>query len=357
MQFRHQQRILIWIAPLPELHSAPRGRSSTVTAFAFTKGSEARLMRLMRRVVTTPPLTLLLVGLCSVSAAAQELEPRAYSSSPIGTNFLVAGLGRSSGGVVFDPAVPITDVHADINAATLGLGRTFDLGGYLALATVALPYVWGTVEGKVAEQAGSITRSGLGDARMKLSVNLLGTPALTPAEFVKAPRRTNIGTSLTVAAPAGQYYGDKLINLGTNRWAFKPEVGLSHPMGRWFLDFSAGVWLFTSNDQFFRGDSTRSQDRLVALQAHASYNLSRRGWAAVDATWYEGAAVRVDGGPPASRQNNARLGATLSLPAGARQSLKIAFSTGASTRTGADFTTAAVAWQYLWFDRPRTRQP
>jgi hypothetical protein len=93
------------------------------------------------------------------------------------------------------------------------------------------------------------------------------------------------------------------------------------------------------------------------LQTHVSYNVTRRAWAAVNATWYGGAEVSVDGGPPASRQNNARLGGTLSLPIGTRQSLKLAYSSGASTRTGADFTTVAVAWQYLWFDRVRASRP
>ena len=307
--------------------------------------------------LTKSTVILLLAMLCSIGAGAQELEPRAYSASPIGTNFLVVGIGRSSGDVVFDPTVPITDVHADINAATLGAGRTFNLAGHLLLATVALPYVWGEITGKVFEQAASTIRSGLGDARMKVSVNLRGTPALTPAEFAKAPRLTNVGMSLTVLAPAGQYYPGKLINIGTNRWAFKPEVGLSHPIGHWFLDAAGGVWLFTANDRFYQGDSTRTQDPLFVFQAHASYNVTRRAWAAVDGTWYGGAAVRVDGGPPTSRQNNARLGATLSVPVGASQSIKLGFSTGASTRTGSDFTTVAIAWQYLWFDPSLTRRP
>ena len=307
--------------------------------------------------LTKLPLILLLALLCPAPVPAQELEPRAYSASPIGVNFLVVGVGRSSGDVVFDPTVPITDVRADINAATLGVGRTFNLGGRLLLATAAFPYVWGAVAGKVAEQAQSITRSGLGDTRLKMSVNLWGTPALQPAAFVKAPPRTNIGVSLSVAAPVGQYYRDKLINLGTNRWAFKPEIGVSHPMGRWALDFSGGVWLFTSNDRFYPGSSTRTQDPLFVLQTHASYNVTRRAWVAVDATWYGGADVSVNGGQPASRQNNARVGGTLSLPIGARQSFKLAYSTGASTRTGADFTTVAVAWQCLWFDRPRPGRP
>lgn len=290
-------------------------------------------------------------------SAAQELEPRAYSASPIGANFLLAAAGRSNGDVLFDPTVPLNDVRAGLNSMTLGAGRTFNLGGRLALATMALPYVWGTISGKVGEQAQTVTRSGLADARFKLSVNLVGTGALRPADFVKAPRRTVFGTSLTVAAPVGQYYGDKLINIGTNRWAFKPEVGLSHPVGGWQIDAAAGVWLFIANDRFYPGGSTRTQDPLFAIQSHVSYNVTRRGWVAADATWYAGADTRIDEGPPSSRQNNARFGATLSLPIGASQSVKLSLSTGASTQSGSDFTTVGVAWQYLWLDRPRSSRP
>jgi len=181
--------------------------------------------------------------------------------------------------------------------------------------------------------------------------------ALTPKEFRQREQKMTLGTSLSIVAPTGQYDPDKLINIGTNRWAFKPEMGFSHPIGRWTLDLAGGVWLFTANDRFYQGDSTRRQDPLFVVQGHASYNVTRGAWAAVDATWYGGADVRVDGGPPSARQNNARLGATLSLPAGTRQSVKIAYSGGASTRTGADFTTLVVAWQYLWFDRTSPKRP
>jgi len=259
--------------------------------------------------------------------------------------------------VIFDPTVPITDAQADLNSVTLGGGRTFSLGGRLALVTIGLPYVSGNVAGQVAEQAHSITRSGLADARIKVAVNLIGTGALAPADFVKVPPRTTFGASLAVAAPSGQYYPDKLINIGSHRWAFKPEIGLSHPVGRWEFDAAGGVWLFASNDQFYPGGALRTQDPLFQFQTHVSYNITRRAWAAIDAVWYGGADVTVNGGAPSARQNNARLGVTVSLPIGAGQSLKIAASSGASTRTGSDFTTVAVVWQYLWLDRPRPALP
>jgi hypothetical protein len=39
------------------------------------------------------------------TATAQELEPRAYSPSPVGTTFLLGGFGRSEGGILFDPSL------------------------------------------------------------------------------------------------------------------------------------------------------------------------------------------------------------------------------------------------------------
>jgi hypothetical protein len=185
---------------------------------------------------------------------------------------------------------------------------------------------------------------------VKLSVNLFGPPAMSPREFVKAPRRTVVGASLTAVVPLGQYDPVKLINLGTNRWAFKPEVGVSHPEGRWDLDAYAGVWLFSENDAFFPGTSTRRQDPIVAIQGHASYSFKPRAWAAFDATWYGGGKATVNDGPPTSRLSNTRFGATLAWPLGRQQSVKVAYSLGAWTRVGSDFRTLAVAWQYLWMD-------
>ena len=288
--------------------------------------------------------------LCAATTRGQELEPRAYSSSPTGTNFLVLGYGRSTGDVLFDPTLPITDVRAELNAGTIGLGRTFGLAGRLALLTAAVPYSWGEITGKVNEQAGQITRSGLADARVKLSVNLWGPPAMSVGQFVRAPRRTVVGASVTAVVPIGQYDPHKLINLGTNRWGFKPEVGISHPVGHWDLDAYAGIWLITKNDRFFPGEATRRQDPIVAMQGHASYTIKPRAWLAVDATWYGGGKATIDDGPPSSRLSNTRLGATLSWPVAKRQSVKVAYSGGASTRVGSDFRTIAVVWQVLWMD-------
>ena len=301
---------------------------------------------------TITPRVVWLIGLVLATCtpvSAQELEPKAYSASPVGATFVVGSVARSSGSVVFDPSIPITDVDATINAAFFGVGTTFDMFGKLALVSVAVPYAWGDVSGQVFEEARTVTRSGLADTRVRLSVNLRGNDAMQLREYVKAPRRAIVGTSVTVLVPTGEYDRTKLINLGNHRWGFKPEVGLAVPIGRWDVDAYAGLWLFTANDDFFPGGLERTQDPILALQAHVSYTFKPRLWLAVDSTWYSGGESRVDGGPPTAAVSNSRLGATLSIPASRQQSLKIAYSNGVSVRTGTDFSTVAVGWQWLWF--------
>jgi hypothetical protein len=176
---------------------------------------------------------------------------------------------------------------------------------------------------------------------------------MTVAEFARRPRRRLIlGTSLTVTSPAGQYDNAKLINLGTNRWSFKPEFGISYLFQKVDLDLYAGIWLFTQNKSFYPGQSSRSQSPLTALQAHVSYTFRPGLWAAVDSTWYDGGASTLNGGTPSERQANSRLGATISLPLAKGHSFKVSYSSGVTGNVGSKFNTVSGGWQYVWFRRP-----
>jgi hypothetical protein len=294
-------------------------------------------------------LSLVFAGwLLTSSALAQQLEPRAYSPNPVGVNFLALSYFHSEGGVVFDPALPVEDVEATLDSAALGYGRTFGVWNRLASFAVAAPYIEGEASGAVGGTRGEVHRSGPGDAYLRLSMNVLGAPALSPEEFARRPLGPTLGASLRIVAPTGQYDPSRIINLGSNRWAFKPEIGVSYPIGHWFLEAYAGVWLFTDNDNYL--GLRRTQDAMPSLQAHLSYTFRRSLWVALNATHYEGGRTHVGGVARADRQSNTRIGLTLSFPLGQRQSLKVAWSEGASVRAGNDFSTVAVAWQYAWFD-------
>jgi hypothetical protein len=284
-------------------------------------------------------------------APAQDLEPRAYSPAPVGANFFLASYSYQSGEVLFDPALPFTDVNAYINGVVGGYGHTFALFGRFASAAVVVPYIFGSVNGNVGEQYTKITRSGLGDPRVRFVVNLLGGPAKSAREFFASRPEPTLGFSLIVVVPTGQYSNEKLINLGTNRWAFKPEFGLSYPAGRWTLEAAAAVWLFTDNEHAYPGEVVRAQDPLYAFQAHVGYTVKPGLWIAGDWTYYAGGKTYSDGVPSDNRQANTRAGVTASVPLGKGHSVKFSAATGVSSRVGSRFDTIGIAYQYLWLTR------
>lgn len=294
---------------------------------------------------------LLLVGLIhAAKAPAQELEPRAYAPAPVGANFLILAYSYQQGEVLFDPALPFSDVNAYINGVSAGYGHTFPLFGRFASAAVALPYAFGSINGNVGEDYTRITRSGLGDLRLRFVVNLLGGPALTMKEFRAHKPETTLGFSLVVSVPTGQYSPEKLVNIGQNRWAFRPEFGLSYPTGPWTLEASAGVWLFTDNTHTYPGANVRSQAPLFTVQAHGGYTFRPGLWLALDATFYGGGRTSTNGVPGDTRVSNSRVGATFSVPVARGHTIKLLAATGVSARVGSRFDTYGIAYQFLWLD-------
>jgi hypothetical protein len=282
------------------------------------------------------------------AAMAQQLEPRSYTPSPVGANILGLGSLYSSGDAALDPSSPLTNVYARVNSAVPYYTRTFGFIGRQASVTAATSYAWYTVHGDVYEVGRSVSRSGFADPLFRFAVNLMGGPALTPLEFRRHKPETSLGTSLTVIPPFGQYDPSKLINLGTNRWSFKPEFGVSQPLGDWAFEFYAGVWLFTDNDNYF-GGQVRRQDPLASYQAHVVYTARPRMWVAFDFTYYVGGTTTVNGQHKNDRQDNTRAGITLSVPMTSSQSLKLTWARGVSTRIGSSFDTLGAAWQLIWF--------
>jgi hypothetical protein len=298
---------------------------------------------------------LLVSGFMIFTAAvyAQDLDPRAYVWLPIKTNTLVTGFSYSEGGVVTDPTLPIQDLEASVQVASLGFVNTFNFFGLTSQAMFALPYSWAQVSGKVVGQQESITRSGFSDTRLRFTVLLHGAPAVGLAEWVKAPKKTIVGLSLNVIAPTGEFFPSKLINLGTNRWSFRPELALSQPVGkRWLIDVYSGIWFFTNNDSFYPGNAVRTQQPMGAFQTHLSYNVTPRFWVAFNATYYVGGQSSINDLYNDDRVANARIGITAVMPVGKRNSLKLSASTGAVVRVGQDFSTLSIGWQRSWFGKP-----
>jgi hypothetical protein len=295
------------------------------------------------------PLVGLCIALWSTDARAQQLEPRAFAPKPVGISFVSLSAGYTEGDVLSDAASPIQDFEVEFTDVIAGYARSFALGSRLASVGIAVPYVTGEATGLVNGEPASAPRSGLGDLRMRFTVNLLPGSGLDPASFARAPPDRTLGLSLVVAAPTGEYFEDKLVNLGANRWAVKTEIGGFRQFGRWALDGSLGVWFLEDNSEFF-GGSLREQDPITVAQGHLSYTFAPRLWLGLSLTWYQGGETTVDGVNKRDELENTRAGLTLAIPVGTRQSIKLAWSAGTSARAGGDYDNVSLAWQYLWFD-------
>jgi hypothetical protein len=282
----------------------------------------------------------------SVESHAQDLEPRAYASAPVGLNFLIGGYAYSQGTVGVDPSVPITDTEIKLNSAVLAYVRTLDLWGRSGKFDLIVPYTWVDGSAKLAGQARTRKVSGFNDPRLRLSMLLYGAPALSLEEFRDYQPDVIIGTSLDVTPPLGKYESDKLVNIGSNRWSFKPELGVSKTWGPVTLELAGGVRLYTDNNDFLDG-KTLQVSPVYSVQGHLIYSITPGIWLGFDALYYTGARATIDGDKGESLEN-VRVGVTLALPINRYNSVKLYGSTNAYSKTGADLDLLGIAWQLRW---------
>jgi hypothetical protein len=280
-------------------------------------------------------------------ARAQDIEPRAYSNAPVGVNFAVAGYVQTRGGLEFPDAAQLTNAKMKTSTAVFAYARALDLWGMSGKFDAIVPYM--DLSGTALYQGGPVVRNvdGLIDPRFRLSVNFYGAPALGLKEFRQYKQDLIVGASLQVGVPLGQYDPSRLINIGNNRWSFKPELGVSKATGAWTFEGKLAASVFTDNNDFF-GGKHRSQDPLYSGQGNAIYSFANGAWASLDATYYAGGRTTLDGVRGDDLQQNWRVGATLALPVDAHNSVKLYASSGVFARTGNNFDAVGIAWQYRW---------
>jgi len=295
------------------------------------------------------PFLVLVVGL-TAPATAQSLDPRSFVNTPVGMNFVSAGYGYSSGNVLFDPSVALDSAELVIQGPAGGYARALDLGGLSGKVDAAAG--WACADGHAQLEGERVSRHicGLTDPTAHISVNVLGAPAVTLREYPKYRQNVLVGAGLRVTAPLGQYDPARLVNIGAHRWVIKPELAVSKAVGRLTLELLAAVSFFTTNGDFLDGH-TQSQAPLYSGQVNVIYTFRSGVWGGIGGVYYGGGATRTDGGPATARQENTRTGAVLVVPIGRRNSLKLSWITGVTTRTGSDFDTFSGSWTYRWGGR------
>ena len=304
--------------------------------------------------------TLPILALCvAPSGCAQDLAPRAYIITPIHSNAVTLAYAFFSGDLLLDGALPIEDATAKVSVSVFSYAHSFRILGRSANFAGSLPYGIGNFRGTVVGAETNAYRSGTLNSSYRISINLKGGPAMDLEEFRRWQQKMLLGISFKLVAPTGQYDPTKLINYGTNRWAFKPEVGLSRRGGHWVLDTYGAVWFFTTNHDFFSrnqfspGTNAQKQSPTFAFEGHLSYDVKSRLWASLDGNFWVGGRSSLNGiENPNTLQRNSHIGGTVSLPLNRQQSFKFSYNRGAYVIYGGNYQNISVAWQYSWLGKP-----
>ena len=289
----------------------------------------------------------LVIALSASSARAQDLEPRSFSPAPRGLNITGLTYSNSQGNVFFDKALLIEDATGTVHGATGLYARTFGLFGKSAKAVALVPFAWGDWEGLLDGVPASTSRRGFADPGVLVAVGLVGSPAVDLKEFVAYEEGMILGASVLAIMPLGQYDPSKLINLGSNRWVFRPRLGFSGRLKRWTLEAMADVYFFTDNDEAY-GGTVLSQEPLYAMQANVIYSFKRGFWLAVTGGIANGGQPSVNGVEKEKIDNQTRLGGVLVFPFARRYSIKVSYTNSVRARIGGDYNLFGITLQYKW---------
>lgn len=295
-------------------------------------------------------LTLLtLAGLLAWSdpTQAQDTEPRRWTHLPTGTNVVGAAIGAGRGDIFLDPSLEIEDAEFETYTAGVSFVHSFGFLGRTARFDVTVPYTMGRWEGLLSGEPASTRRHGFRDPTFRLSWLLYGGEALTPQEFAATPRsNTVVGAGIMVRPPLGEYYPERLINLGTNRWTVRPQLGVTHSRNAWTYELTGSVFIYSDNDDL--AGSTLEWDPLWAIQGHLIRSFGKGRWASLSSAWGAGADVRIDGVDRNQATENWLIALAYGMPLSPRHSVKFAWVRGQTQRNeGSDFDAISVGFSWV----------
>ena len=286
-------------------------------------------------------------------ARAQFTDARTYDNTPVGTNQLELSYAYVHANASIDTSLIVPGANFNLNQGTIDYTRYFGLLHRLMWVEAAVPIagLGGSISGTNIQGS----TAGAGDSSYQLAMLLKGGPALTLRQFEDYKPTTSLGVSFSIAAPTGSYHSGKILNLGSERWSFKPEIALTHPFGpeqKWELNTYASVYFYTANTSYHRREILRQQP-LPGLEGHISYSFSDSIWASVDTRYSSRGTTFIDGVSQNNAQQNFVLGTEMNLTLSPRNSLVFAFAKALVHQNGPALVGFSIKYDYTWVSQAR----
>ncbi|NQZ87966.1 MAG: transporter [Saccharospirillaceae bacterium] len=285
--------------------------------------------------------------LCTRSFA-QDLEPRRWTPVPLGMQVFGVGYGYAGADIEFDPVMQVKDAELTLQVVGVSYVTSFKIANKLARFDVTIPWASGKWQGLLAEQPTEIQRNGFLDPVFRVSINLLGSPALKSDKLIPYLRgktsNTIIGAAISITAPLGEYHKDKLINLGQNRYTVRPQIGLLHTQGKWSYELTGSIFIYSDNDDFYVG-KLRQQKPLYAIQSHVIHSLAQGKWISASVGYGIGGQSTIEGINKNDKRHTLLSAVSFGMPISRTQSIKIAYiNQKSNSSTGLDSDSLVLAW-------------
>jgi hypothetical protein len=296
-------------------------------------------------------LWLILIAGPSAIIRGQQLEPRNLTNLPRGINFLTAGYTYTSGNTLLDPSIPLEDFNGNIHILTAAFTRSVNFWGKSGRIGMIIPFAGGDFVGNFGGEPFVDSYTGFGDIRLRASVNLTGAPSLLPQEFPGYQQTTISGFSVQITVPTGNYRPEQLPNLGSNRWAFRFNYGVSHVVKKWIFELEAGIWFFTANDEFLE-TFRLTQTPLWVAKSNIIRTIGEKGsWMAFALGYGYGARTSIDGVERDAILSQMPLGLIYAQQLGKNHTVKLVVASSIRFEQGGDFDAFGISYQYRWLDK------
>jgi len=286
------------------------------------------VVRSLTLAATSVALSLTVAG----QARAQQYGPRIFWLAPSNLNVVQFQLLYQKTNTAFDTSVVYPNLDIDTTILVGSYAPTFSLGDTSGQFILAVPYASADVELSAGSRSIERNQAGLADIYTEFRVGLVNAPGLSPQEFVQYMTEKNPRVQLRalvgVTVPTGDYSSDRIVNIGSNRWAFRAGIPavirLSSnwkPGNRTTLELLPSMDVYTENSSPPLSSTRFANTRFIAdrtlqnpmfrMEGHLTQDISSEFWVSLDAQYNFGGATYADGVGQDNQQSWLGLGGTL----------------------------------------------
>ncbi len=199
----------------------------------------------------------------------------------------------------------------------------------------------------------SQSSSGFADPSMQLVLNLYGTRQLkSNVDLLNYEPGLTVDLATMLALPLGEYDGDKMVNMGLNRWYGRVALPLKYHFGVFSrgymssLEIIPSVWVFEKNDDFMGAEL--ENDPLLQLEAHLTHDFTPTFFGSLDLLYRGGFQSEIDGVDSGDELDIGDVGFTLGYQLTDNTSLRTGYSSNVFGDDDLDTSLIRIQFVYAW---------